>query len=427
MHPSAQYHIHTAFFFVALSLLFFTSACSQATSPQETITPFDGAPQITIASPLEGDTYQAGVGVNILLRIDNAGEDIARVAIEVDETIIGEIAMPNENGDASFTVSSGWIANGDGAHTISAVASRSDGSRSDASVTINVLAIQSDAESQTADDPDNAQDTTVQVIPTLEATAVLPQATDSAPQAVDTKAAPPTDAPTQAPAATNTSAPTNTPARPQVRITQGANVRSGPDTAFAPPIGSLAAGTTSDILAVNPSRTWYKIRYYNGDGWVSSLVAEVVGDLSGIPVEVGPPTPIAVTATPIPTATPSTAPDLIIDAAQSNFAPAFSCGNTTQINITVVNRGSAPSAGTNIVIEDIQPNGSVGETTQTVVGALQPNQNATAVAQLTVSTFVLEKHTLRVRVDGNNSVAESDENNNTWQIDYVLDRSSTCP
>jgi len=148
----------------------------------------------------------------------------------------------------------------------------------------------------------------------------------------------------------------------------------------------------------------------------------VEGDISGLPREAGPATPIPPTPVP-PTNTPLPASnvDLIIDAANSSFVPTFVCNQSSQITITVVNRGTERSAGATILIEDIQPNGAVGSTTQTVVGPLNPNENTTATAALTVSTFIGEGHTFRATVDSNNAVAESNENNNRWEELYVLE------
>lgn len=416
------------------------AACDTLTSPDETEeSTFEGAPEVIIASPLNGDTYQEGVGINILLRVDNAGPDVARIAIEVDGQIIGEAVLPNPAGDPSFTVNNGWPATGEGAHTITAIASRSDGTVSEeASVTINVVALEmadsSDDDMETDDDDmatdipmptddpadediDNDSDTSTD----NDDSTSSDDDTDSSQQAVATVA--PTNVPaTQAP--TNTSVPP-TSSRPQVTVRTGANVRRGPGLVFDPPIGSLGAGAQANILAVNNAGTWYRIEYYNGDAWISSLVVDVTGDAASLPREAGPATPVPPTPVP-PTNTPPPASnvDLFIDAAQSSFVPSFVCAQASQITITVVNAGSGTSTGTNILIQDIQPDGTVGATTETVIGALGANESQTVTAALTVSTFVSESHTFRARVDGNNSVAESNENNNEWTEIYILEPGS---
>ncbi|MEO1288229.1 MAG: SH3 domain-containing protein [Chloroflexota bacterium] len=87
---------------------------------------------------------------------------------------------------------------------------------------------------------------------------------------------------------------TPTPSQPQVIVLNGANIHSGPSTAFQPPIGTIAAGEHANILAVHPSGRWYLIEHQNGDGWINSSLVETVGDLSSLPSEWGLPTPTSV-------------------------------------------------------------------------------------------------------------------------------------
>lgn len=385
------------------------TACGILGTPEEESITFEGAPEVIIASPVDGDTYREGVGINILLRVDNAGSDIARVAIEVDGEIIGEMLTPNADGAPSFNVENGWPATGIGEHTITAIAYRTDSSVNGSdSVTINVVAsADSETDSDSTDDTDD--ETTSDNDSDTASEQVAPTATNQPlPTAVPTR----TPEPTEPPA-------TNTPSAPQVRVTTGANIRRGPGIVFDPPIGSLAAGATAEILAVNPSGTWYKIVYYNGDGWISAQTVEVIGDTSGLPREAGPATPIPFTDTPVATNTPATAPDLSVTNVVVNPHP-FVCNQSSEIQITVVNNGTAASAGTGIRVEDIY-NGSVTESTTGAVPPLNPGQSAVAQVFLTVSTNFAEAHNTRITVDPNNQVAESNEGNNIRnEPPYVL-------
>lgn len=74
-----------------------------------------------------------------------------------------------------------------------------------------------------------------------------------------------------------------------------ANVRQGPGRAFAI-VGGIRAGTRSEVLAVNPDRSWYRVRYWNRAGWVFAPLVTVSGDTSGLPVDSGPALPAATTA-----------------------------------------------------------------------------------------------------------------------------------
>ncbi len=398
-------------------------ACDTQSNPDTEENTFEGAPEVIISSPLNGDSYQEGVGVNILLRVDNAGPDIARVAIEVDGQIIGEAILPNPDGDPSFTVSNGWPASGEGAHTITAIASRGDGVVSqEASVTINVIAMaveesdENNAESAGVDES-NEEDATATVAPTRELPSPVPTQ-DKSDQTAATDAPPPTDE------ATNTPAPTNTPSRPMVTISTGANVRSGPGLVFDPPIGSLAAGATANILAVNPAGTWYKVQFYNGDGWISSVVANTTGDLSSLPREAGPATPIPASPTPAATATPSTAPDLSITNVVVNPHP-FVCNRSSEIQITIANSGNATAPGGAFKVEDIH-NGTVGANTTGVFPELAPGANHTASVFLTVSNNFNEGHNTRITVDHNAQIAESNESNNVRNENPYVLAAGTC-
>lgn len=403
------------------SLSMLLVACDLLVSPEPEEPTFEGSPEVIISSPLNGDTYQDGVGVNILLRVDNAGPDVARVAIQVDGQIIGEAILPNLGGDPSFTVSNGWPATGAGSHIISAVASRSDGTVSnEASVTINVVASavtepETNTDTSTTDttteDTSNTQDT----LPTPVPTRVLPSPvpTQDKPELTPTDTVPPTDAPTSTPA------PTNTPSRPQANITTGANVRSGPGIVFDPPIGSLPAGAQANLLAISSSGTWYKIQYYNGDGWISAQVASTTGDLATLPRELGPATPVQATATLVATATPASAPDLSVTGVVVNPHP-FVCNQSSEIQITIANSGNANAPGGTFKIEDIH-NGTVGANTTGVFPELAPGASHTASVFLTVSNNFAEAHHTRITVDQNGQIAESNEGNNVRnEAEYVL-------
>jgi hypothetical protein len=94
------------------------------------------------------------------------------------------------------------------------------------------------------------------------------------------------------------------PAQPIAHVTSGVNVRSGPGTDFAPPIGSLAADQEAEIVAVNPTGNWYKVKYGNGEGWIFGATVVVIGDIANLPRDPGPPTPNVTVTRVQPSATP---------------------------------------------------------------------------------------------------------------------------
>jgi hypothetical protein len=99
--------------------------------------------------------------------------------------------------------------------------------------------------------------------------------------------------------------PTPTP-YPQVRMSQEANVRSGPGTSYTV-LGTAAAGSIYPVTAVNAQRDWWQIDYMGQTGWVYAPLVEAAG-VSTIGVDLNvPPTPIPTAtvapSTPIPAAT----------------------------------------------------------------------------------------------------------------------------
>ncbi len=111
---------------------------------------------------------------------------------------------------------------------------------------------------------------------------------------------------------TVTVAPTNTPDVATANILVNLNVRRGPSLRFNPPIGRFTAGDTTEIIAVDSTGGWYKVLYNGSQGWVSAgeQYVSTAGNLNGLPVDPGPPTPTAsntpIPATPTPTLDPNT-------------------------------------------------------------------------------------------------------------------------
>ncbi len=74
------------------------------------------------------------------------------------------------------------------------------------------------------------------------------------------------------------------------------NVRSGPDTAFEPPIGTLFQGQTAQVTGRLTDNSWYRILFNGREGWVfGQLVA--TNCMGTVPVVPAPPPP---NPTPVP-------------------------------------------------------------------------------------------------------------------------------
>lgn len=377
-----------------------------------------GAPVVQIASPLPNATFLEGVNVNIQAAVTNAGADIERVDVSVDDTVLISIPQPNTAGLPVFSVTQAWRAEGTGVHTVSVTAFRADGSSS-APASVSVTVVNQEPQSQAT--PSATTGGQGNTAGGGNSSAGGGQATAGAP--------------TNTPAPTNTEAPaaTATSSRPIATFNTGVNVRRGPGTVFAPPIGSFAAQATADILGRNPAGDWYKIRYYNGEGWVAASLIVVSGDISTLPVDPGPATPTftpppptapPVTVTPPPAAS---AANLVITSV--TFAPDPPVCNTTfNITVRVTNNGTAAttaSGSINVVDTHLGSNSTAGST-QGGFPVLQPGQTFDGVIPLTVAVYYNEAHRVSISLDPANSVPEANEGDNATTKDYTLQKGS-CP
>jgi len=416
----------------ALLLLLCTilAACTLPTSEGDDTSNITGPPTVRLVAPLPNASYSVGVAVIIQASISNAGEDLSRVEFSVDDTIVATQADPNPSGVPTFSVSQSWTAEGAGQHRIGVIAFREDGTASSpAVVTINVVdpsslsndddnddsttnATATNANAQQANDDDDNGDDTTDGNDQQQAQSTARPTNTSEP----TDPPPPTDIPA-----------TNTPAVPIVQFTAGINVRSGPGTNFEPPIGNYAINDTAEVLAVHVSEQWYRVEYRGGDGWVYAPLTELQGSLNGLPREAGPATPIpqptAVPATAVPpTATGNVNLTFANDSVSSAVPP--TCGQQFTITVTVVNNGTIQSPTGRIIVEDVHTASNSVQATYDggllPANGLAPGQTHTIVAPLTISTFVNENHFIRIRIDPDNQITESNEGDNEQQLPYTL-------
>lgn len=399
------------------------AGCNLGSAPLEENIVLTGAPAVRIVSPLPNATYLEGVAVNIQAQIGNAGADIDRVEVAVDNSLIATLPDPNTSDAAQFNIVHTWTSAGIGSHMIAVTAFRADGSSSEpATVSITVR----------ADAPVN---------PTLDTGAITqgavqpPTATRTLrPSGTPPPATATSEAPAEQPTAT-TAAPAGSGSGepPIASFSDGINVRRGPGTNFTPPIGAFLAGQTTRILAMNLTGDWYKVQFGITEGWVYAPLVTVTGDTSTLPREAGPPTPYPPTATPIPpTAIPATAAPVsnvnlvagivVLDPGTPR------CAETFNVGFDVANLGSAPSSVSSTVnLTDARAaDGSQQGATIGGFPVLQPGETFRVNMPLTVSTWYGESHTITLVIDPGNQVVETNENDNRATITYTLDRAN-CP
>lgn len=393
----------------AFGLMLALSSCNLLNQPGGGLTVISGPPVVRLASPLPNATYLDGVSVNIQAQVTNAGEDIDRVEVVVDGAIIATQQQPNPSGAPAFTVSQSWKAAGVGQHSISVTAFRADGSSS-TPATVNVSVV--------------GQGTTPSPAPTTASSGGNEPGSQSAGSSDNAAPTNPPATATNAPP-TNPPPPTNspTPGKPVATFNQGVNVRSGPGTVFNPPIGAFAANQTADVLAKSPDGTWFKVRYYNAEGWVFGQLLTVSGDVTSLPVDAGPPTPIP-TATPVPvTPTPVTTINLVAGAIRLNPGSPR-CKETYQVTVDVANQGSTESPSGSLTIQDIAVrDGSVQQSVPAGFPVVPAGQTVSSGnIPITSSTYFAEQHRIVAIVDPNNQIAETNENDNRSEIIFTLEK-----
>ena len=392
----------------ALILLPLLVACNLTVSPGPQVQEISGPPQVQILSPMPNSTYLEGVAVNIQVQVRNAGADLARVDFAVDNQLLDSQASPNSDGVATFIASSSWTASGAGSHLLSVIAARSDGSSSaPASVTVTVIG-------QGGLSGDRGPGGS-------------PADTDgSGEQPQEPEEAPPPAEPTEAPEPTSD--------QPMARVLRGAYVRAGPDTRFAPPIGSIGAGDQVELLAVNIHKTWYKIKYYNGEGWVFGSLLEISGNIDDLPAIWGPPLPQ-------PTAIPPTAAPVqpvgdvnLVAGSMRHTSPGgvIRCNEGFRVEIDVANFGSSRSPGGEVRFVDHATNrggGRLGPEEGVAIGTfppVDPGQTVSASAQMSIGYHYNEQHIMKAIVNHNGAIPENNRTDNEGHFTYTLERGS-CP
>ncbi|MFZ4829012.1 MAG: SH3 domain-containing protein [Phototrophicaceae bacterium] len=400
-----------------ISLVTLACALTSPSAPQGVIGEVAPAPsgelQVTFVTPLEQATYLEGVGVNIMARISGAGTDIDRVEVLVDNNIIEARFLPNPMGAETFTFTHAWQSSGAGTHTLSLVVFRANGSGSTpVSRTVEVV---SNADNtlvlaSQSGSTDNATNTTEANATTEDTASTQPTVAPLEPTAPPADAAAPTEQP-QATAVPPTDAPPS--GNPQGTILVGSNIRSGPGTEYGT-IGSYAANQAVDVLGKLTDDSWFKIKYYNGEGWIAgSLIS--VPNASSVAVIAPPPTP---TPTPgPPTAAPPQGPNLVFNGTPliQPFPP--KCKDVVAFYIRVQNNGQvALGSGWQIYIRDIHvASNSMSEFRATFDSIPAGQWIELPALFLSVDTNFDSEHRIEVILDSANNIAETNEGDNIYE------------
>lgn len=223
--------------------------------------------------------------------------------------------------------------------------------------------------------------------------------------------------------AMSVSAQDTTPVRePYVTARVNANVRLGDSTSFRR-ITVLPRNQSASIIGVNSRYTWYQIQLTNGRiGWIGSSVVTVTGDLTNVPVVTSPAlTTSTAVSTPAPTNPASTQGLSDLSASPPKLEPNTpTCGVAFNILVNINNVGpNKTNSPATIYIEDIY-NGATTASFTTVLPEINGGTNFVVGGLMIVNTGGGGTHTIRVTIDPENRVTESNENNNVVSTDYTL-------
>jgi ABC-type branched-subunit amino acid transport system substrate-binding protein len=191
------------------------------------------------------------------------------------------------------------------------------------------------------------------------------------------------------------------------------NVRSGPSTAFDV-LGQLNEGETARVIGASRDNAWVVIDFRGRQGWMSTSLLEVFGDLNTVPIIDSPPTP-----TPgfTPTPPPPQEADIVIESASASPSPIIANQNFN-VNVVVRNRGIS-SAGQFAIAATFPPNNAYA-------AAIVPGLAAGQAITVTLSTSLSNTgfYSVTIIADLNNQVPEGpgEGNNGSFTFSYQVDR-----
>lgn len=329
---------------------------------------FEGPPAIKIAAPTPNQTFLAGATVIVQARVENAGPDLARVSVLLDDALLGEKLIPNETNAAILPLTIDWPTSKAGAFTISVLAERNDGTFAREDVSILVVEAARDA---------------------VEATA--PEMPD-----------------TTAPGAAS---------KVQVigTMLQPARIRQGPGATFDL-VGNLDENREITIIAVNPTRTWYRISHDDpAEAWVYAEFVSAA-DISLLPVESGPPLPAAGGV------------NLVVLDVQID-APLV-CGEESMVRARIQNTGADETQSVAWVIAEAfllaDQSSLIDDPPPAFIKTLKADEEHTVEIPLTLTARIDQEQFIRVVVDSGNHLPETDETDNTRNSASFILQKGNC-
>ena len=335
-----------------LATCIFLTACSLGAPASDPTPPFAGPPRIHIAAPLPGQTFLSGAKVIVQARVENAGPDLARISVWLDEDLLGEERYPNPAGAGILPLTIDWLSGKAGDYRISVEAQRGDGAIARESVTARVI----------SDIPIAAQPTPVEAHGGILAGVIV----------------------------------------------KPANLRAGPGAAFDL-VTNIPANQVVEIVGRNQAGDWYLLRHDERDAWIYAEMVDLDGDPANLPHG---------------SAADMAAADggwvnLVVEGIVTLPNPLV-CGEAGNVIVTIRNEGVADTSGGGFIeLRD----SAAGEAAsfQQVFGPVPAGGSVESQgAPVTVSFGPGARHQLGVTIDSGSMIAETDEDDNSAEVNYTL-------
>lgn len=380
-------------------VLLICAGCNLGFSGGGALTTFEGPPIIHIAAPSANQAFLAGSTVIVQARVENAGPDLSRISVLLDDALLGEKDNPNETNAAVLPLTLDWTASNTGEFKISVLAERGDGDLAREDVNIRVI-------SESA--------------ATGETTRQLPASSDALEAAADEQ----TEAADIEAEQTKPQIPEPTAAAPAVSgasrvagtMTQPARIRVGPGATYDL-VGNLDENHEVMLVAVNPSREWYRIAYNDlADAWVYAEFVQPAGDTSGLPVETGPPMPA------------EQGVNLVVVDVQ--LEPPIVCNQHATVRARIQNQGTDKAGNVAWVIAEpvlVSDGSSILENPPLVyLNTLEADEADTVELPLTLTRHIDQEQFIRIVADSGNHLPETDETDNTGNSASFILQPGAC-
>ena len=340
-------------------VMFFCAGCNLGIGGEAAPPSFEGLPVIKIAAPSPDETFLAGATVIVQARVENAGPDLARISVLLDDALLGEKLNPNESNASVLPLTIDWPTSNAGEFKISVIAERGDGSIAREDVRIFVVSEDgiAPAEAGERDQPDEME---------------------SAPEIAAGS-------------------------RVAGTMLQPARIRLGPGATYDL-VGNLDENHEVLIVAVSPSREWYRISYDGqADAWVYAEFVRPADDISGVTVETGPPLPAAAGVNLV-----------VLDV---EIMSPLVCGQESIVKARIRNAGADEAQSVAWVIADavLMSDGSslIENPPPAYLKTLEANEEDIIEFPMTLTTHFDEEQLIRVIVDSGNHLPETDETDNS--------------